>query len=175
MSTILEIPTLRTPRLLLRAFAAGDWDDMAAMHADIAVMEWLGGATRTRHEVWALMERHVGQWGLLGYGMFAVEVDGRFAGRVGLLHPAEWPEAELAWGLIPSFWGRGLATEAAIAVRDWAFSHYDWPRLVSFILPANTRSRRVAEKLGAGLDGTIELRGFVADRWVHRRGNSGGR
>jgi RimJ/RimL family protein N-acetyltransferase len=39
--------------------------------------------------------------------------------------------------------------------------------MVSYISPENTRSRRVAEKLGAVQDGQIMLRGFVAEVWVH--------
>jgi RimJ/RimL family protein N-acetyltransferase len=124
--------------------------------------------------------------------VFAVESDGCFAGRVGLLHPADWPEPELSWTLASRFWGRGLATEAATEVRRWAFaqgsrtsgpfsaisyaagSHASGTyasgpkfRLVSYIVPENARSGRVAEKLGAVRDSQIVLRGFLADVWVH--------
>lgn len=85
-----------------------------------------------------------------------------------MLHPADWPEPELAWGLASAFWGRGLATKAVQAVRDWAFGQFGFARLASFILPENIRSRRVAEKLGAAREGTVTLRGFTADVWVHR-------
>ena len=54
-------------------------------------------------------------------------------------------------------------------MRAWAFDSYAFPRLVSFIVPSNTRSIRVAEKLGASRDGTVVLRGVTADVWVHRR------
>jgi RimJ/RimL family protein N-acetyltransferase len=166
-STTIEIPALRTSRLLLRAFHAGDLDAYAAMNADPEVRQFLGGRVLTQQETWAAMETALGQWALRGYGFFSVEVGGRFAGRVGVLHPADWPEPELAWGLARPFWGQGLATEAAAAIRDWAFARFALPRLVSFIMPENTRSRRVAEKLGAVREGKVELRGFVADRWVH--------
>jgi len=165
--TVIEIPALRTGRLLLRAFHAGDWDGYTAMNADPEVRQFLGGRVLSREETWGLMEAALGQWGLRGYGFLAVEVDGQFAGRVGVLHPADWPEPELAWGLARPFWGRGLATEAAAAVRDWAFARFGWPGLFSFIMADNVRSRRVAEKLGAVREGTVTLRGFVADRWVH--------
>jgi RimJ/RimL family protein N-acetyltransferase len=46
------------------------------------------------------------------------------------------------------FWGQGLATEAAIACRDWAFAHLETDRLISLIRHGNTRSRRVAERTG---------------------------
>ena len=109
----------------------------------------------------------LGQWALRGYGMFAVQFDGNLIGRVGVLHPADRPEPELAWTLASPYWGRGLATEAAAEARRWVFERFSRERLVSYISPDNMRSRRVAEKLGAVQDGEIVLRGFVAQLWVH--------
>jgi len=163
----MDIPTLTTERLVLRGFRASDWDACAAMNADPAVRRWLGGNLLTREQAWEQMERALGQWALRGYGVFVAELDGRCAGRVGILHPADWPEPELAWTLASPFWGRGLATEAAAEVRRWAFATLRRDRLVSYILPENVRSQRVAEKLGAVRDGQITLRGFVSDVWVH--------
>ena len=163
----MSIPTLTTERLILRAFRPGDWDAFAGMNADPAVRMWLGGNLLSRADLWASMETHLGQWALRGYGAFAVETDNSFVGRVGILHPADWPEPELAWTLTPTAWGHGFATEAAAAVRRWAFAGFGWDRLVSYILPENDRSRRVAEKLGAVRDSTIVLRGSTLDVWVH--------
>lgn len=174
MTTSIEIPTLHTARLVLRAFRASDLDGLAAMNADPDVQHFLyAGRAPTSEECWSQMASAVGQWGLRGYGLFAVEADGRFAGRIGVLHPFEWPEPELAYALDAPFRGRGLATEAVSAVRDWAFARLGFARLVSFILATNTRSAGVAVRLGAVKEGTIELRGFVADRWVYRRPGAG--
>ena len=170
MATLIEIPTLRTERLVLRAFRAGDLDGLAAMNADPDVQRFLyGGRAITREACWAEIATALGQWGLRGYGLFAVEADGRFAGRIGVLHPLEWPEPELAYALDASFRGRGLATEAVGAVRDWAFEQFAFTRIASFIVPANPRSARVAERLGAVKEGTITLRGLATAWWVHRR------
>jgi RimJ/RimL family protein N-acetyltransferase len=173
MSHVFEIPTLRTDRLTLRAFRGADLDPLAAMNADPEVRRWLGGKLLTRAESWAVMETALGQWSLRGYGLFAVERNGQFAGRIGILHPLDWSEPEIAWGLAAGFWGQGVATEAAAAVRDWAFQRFGFRHLASFILAENTRSRRVAERLGAVREGTVEIRGLVADRWVHPRPGTG--
>ncbi len=169
MTTLIEIPTLRTARLVLRAFRAGDLDGLAAMNADPEVRRFLyAGRALTREDCWLQMTAALGQWGLRGYGLLAVEADdGRFAGRIGVLHPLEWPEPELAYALDAPFRGQGLATEAVAAVRDWAFARFGFARLASFILPANVRSAGVAARLGAVKEGTVEIRGFVADRWLH--------
>jgi RimJ/RimL family protein N-acetyltransferase len=163
----MEIPTLTTDRLVLRGFKASDWADYAAMNADPAVRRWLGGNLLSREQAWAQMESALGQWALRGYGLFAVESGGCFAGRVGILHPVDWPEPELAWALVSRFWGLGLATEAAAEARRWAFATLRPDRLVSYILPDNVGSKRVAAKLGAALDNQIVLRGLVLDVWVH--------
>jgi RimJ/RimL family protein N-acetyltransferase len=163
----MPIPRLTTNRLTLRGFTAGDWDAYAAMNADAAVRDWLGGNLLSREQSWMQMETLLGQWALRGYGVFAVEANGSLAGRVGILHPIERPEPELAWALARPFWGCGLATEAATEVRRWVLAEFGWDRLVSYILPTNIRSRRVAEKLSAVKEGRTELRGFVVDVWLH--------
>jgi RimJ/RimL family protein N-acetyltransferase len=169
MSTTFEIPTLHTDRLTLRAFRATDLDALADMQANSKVRRFLGGNLLTRAETWSLMERILGQWALRGYGMFAVEVEGHCAGWTGVLHPLEWLEPELAYSLDQPFWGRGIATEAVRAARAWAFTRLDVNRLASFIMPENTRSARVVQKLGAVRDGTTTIRGFTVDWWVHRK------
>ena len=134
MSTTFEIPTLRTDRLTLRAFQAADLDALATMQANPEVRRFLGGNLLTRAEAWSSMERNLGQWALRGYGMFAVDVEGHCAGWAGVLHPLEWPEPELAYSLDQPFWGRGIATEAVRAAREWAFARLDVVRLASFIM-----------------------------------------
>jgi RimJ/RimL family protein N-acetyltransferase len=116
------------------------------------------------------MERILGQWALRGYGMFALEdMAGRFVGRAGVLHPLEWSEPELAYALVSSAWGRGLATEAATAIRDWAFASFAFPRLASFIQPDNAASIRVVARMGAVRETTVTLLGGPAELWVHSR------
>ena len=61
---------------------------------------------------------------------------------------AQSAETELGWGLEHVAWGHGYATEAAIAVRDWALREVQPRRLISLIHPENVRSIRVAEKIG---------------------------
>jgi len=171
MTTTFEIPTLRTERLILRAFRAADIDAWAAMEADPEVRRYRGNNPRDRAQAWAVMESSLGQWALRGYGLFAVErvADACFVGFTGVLHPVDWPEPELSYSLARAAWGYGLATEAAAAAREWAFGRPGFARLASFILPENTRSLRVAQKLGATRDGTATLRGFEAEWWVHRK------
>jgi RimJ/RimL family protein N-acetyltransferase len=175
MATTFEVPVLRTDRLVLRAFRAGDLAAWAAMEADPEVRRYRGNNLRTRDEAWGAMETSLGQWALRGYGLLALEhaADGQFVGFAGVLHPADWPEAELAYSLARPYWGQGLAIEAARAARDWAFAQHGFSRLASFILSENIRSISVAARLGAVSEGMVELRGFRAEWWVHRSPGTG--
>ena len=86
---------------------------------------------------------------------------GEFCGQCGLM-PQEVEgrrEVEVGYLFVREFWGRGLATEAARASRDWGFEQLGRRRFVSLINPQNTPSRRVAEGIGMGLEKEIEWRG----------------
>lgn len=166
----MEIPVLRTDRLTLRGLRAADLDGFATMLADAEVVRHLGtGQTRSRAETWDMMAQMLGQWALRGYGMFAIEErsSGRFAGRAGILHPYSWPAPELAYGFDRPFWGQGYATEAATAIRDWAFAGFAPARLISYVRPANMGSVRVLEKLGARLVDEAIMLGAPAQVWEH--------
>lgn len=168
----MTIPLLLTERLRLRAIEASDLDAFAAMHANPEVMRFLGaGRPRTREETWDTMAAMRGQWALRGYGVFALErreAPG-FIGRAGILHPGAWPEPELAYGLDQPWWGKGLALEAAVAIRNWAFASFPFPRMISYVRPANVRSVGILKALGARLESESELLGGPAQIWVHPR------
>jgi RimJ/RimL family protein N-acetyltransferase len=169
---VVEIPTVTTARLRLRAFRAGDLDAYAAMQANPEVMRYLVmGRPSTPAEVWRTMLMSLGSWALRGYGMWACEeIDGgSFVGSVGIFHPLDWPEPEIAYSLDQPFWGKGFATEAAGAARDWLFENAPVKRAASFIRPDNLASKRVVERLGAVCERTFELRGSAYEYWVHHR------
>ena len=74
----------------------------------------------------------------------------RFVGRGGLRHTVVEgkPDVEVAYGLMPEFWGRGLATELARESVRVGFVDLQLADLVSFTLPTNRASQRVMEKAG---------------------------
>jgi ribosomal-protein-alanine N-acetyltransferase len=57
-------------------------------------------------------------------------------------------EPEIGYLIHRPFWRRGLASEAALGVRAWAFDILGYPRVISLILPENLPSQGVARKLG---------------------------
>ncbi|MGD0715770.1 MAG: GNAT family N-acetyltransferase [Gaiellaceae bacterium] len=173
---------LETERLVLRLPRLEDVDDLLEFVGDDEVMQWIGGEAGDRAAAVESVERSIGRWELNRVGPFAVLLDGHVIGRVGLLvwdtrtwetssyeEAGEHAQTELGWALTRRHWGHGYATEAARAVRDWAYAECDVERLISLIAPDNVRSIRVAEKLGARPEQTIETPHGPADVWVHPR------
>ena len=70
------------------------------------------------------------------------------------------PVVEIGYRLLPTYWGQGLATEAARSSRDYAFRELNAPKVVSIIRPTNVRSIRVAEKLGMTIAKETVYKGF---------------
>jgi [ribosomal protein S5]-alanine N-acetyltransferase len=87
-----------------------------------------------------------------GYGLFSVilKSTGLLIGDCGLelMDVDGIPAAELGYDFRSDYWNQGYATEAAKAVRDYAFRHLQLPRLISLIRVGNLPSQRVAEKIG---------------------------
>lgn len=153
---------LSTDRLRLRQFREADLEPFADIQADPVVARYIGdGRTNDRARSWRLMAMFLGHWALRGHGQYAVEerATGAFVGRVGLWEPEGWPGLEVGWLIARDRWGRGYATEAARQVAATAFAALAVERLISLIRPTNAASIRVADKLGAVHDGTIELDG----------------
>jgi RimJ/RimL family protein N-acetyltransferase len=157
---VIDIPTLRTERLVLRPFRDEDLDAWAAIVGDPETAQFIGGV-RSREDAWRSMAMYLGHWELRGYGQWAVErrLDGRLVGRAGLWYPEGWPELEVGWTLDRSVWGEGFATEAGQASIDWGFREIGLERIASVISKENSRSRAVAVRLGMDLDRELVLDG----------------
>ncbi len=67
---------------------------------------------------------------------------------------------EIGYHLRRDLWGQGLATEAAIACRDWGFEQLKTERLISLVRPENRASRRVAERMGMKVWKEVNWRGL---------------
>jgi RimJ/RimL family protein N-acetyltransferase len=161
--------TLETPRLLLRPFEERDCDALHEMFGDEQCVQYTLERTLAHWETWRSLAAYLGHWQLRGYGPYAVvtKSTGSMIGPVGLWFPVEWPEPEIKWSLARQFWGQGLATEAATAVRDMAATVLGRTRLVSVIRPGNARSQAVARRLGGFYEKTIPFRGGLAEVYAY--------
>jgi RimJ/RimL family protein N-acetyltransferase len=162
---------LETQRLLLRIPEERDADGYLEIYSDPGVLRFLRSGPATHDEAVAFVERMTRHWDRHGLGLFSVvrKDDERLLGRVGFLlwHPTRWVNAmredldgdlelEVGWTLASEHWGRGYATEAAVACRDLALVELGWTRIVSLIDRDNAASIRVAEKIGETYERDLE-------------------
>jgi RimJ/RimL family protein N-acetyltransferase len=157
---------LYTDRLCLRTPTRGDGDALYDPFTNPAVMHGLGKEpVSAPEEARTIIEEWIACWRTDALGGFVIETaatDRLVVGQAGLMifdtrgwTPSTWANAgshaqpELGWALIRAHWGHGYATEAAAAIREWAYEFRSIEQLVSLISSDNVRSQRVAERLGA--------------------------
>lgn len=152
-----RLTTISTSRLHLEPWSEAVRHDWIALNADTEVSQWLGtGKAIPRDHSEYEHELMVAQWKDHGFGWRSVidRISGEWIGAAGLNfigdNPSGLPpnEVEFGWWLKPSHWGRGLATEAAVAVRDEAFKRGITERLWARHTSRNAGSGRVMEKIG---------------------------
>lgn len=160
---------LETPRLRLRPMRAGDATGLLRVFGDPAVMAAFGVPPFDRAQMDRWVRRNLEHQDRHGYGLCAVilKAEDRIIGDCGLtrMDVAGATEVELGYDLASDYWNRGLATEAATAVRDHAFGALRLPRLVSLIRQGNAASRRVAEKVGLRREADLTREG--AAYWLY--------
>jgi RimJ/RimL family protein N-acetyltransferase len=113
----------------------------------------MGGPYDTK-ATWGMFCSDVALWHLFGHGALMIEVraTGECVGQVGINHGPLYPEKELGWLVYDGFEGKGYATEAASALRDWAFDSLGLQTLVSYVDIENAASAAVAKRLGGVID-----------------------
>lgn len=142
---------LATERLLLRRWRDDDRAPFAEMNSDPEVMRFFPGPL-TAHESDVFVDRIEQGFKTNGFGLWAVEVNGLFAGFVGLNRTSfETPmgsHVEIGWRLAKWAWGYGYATEAASYVLRTAFEVHGQTCVYSFTTETNTKSEAVMRRIG---------------------------
>ncbi len=154
-----------TQRLCLRHFHICDAEALQAIFADAEVMHFGDGVqTDAWIHTWLLqtLENYYKNWGFGPYAVVEKETC-QMIGYCGLFYFAELAgqaEVELGYRLAKVHWGKGYATEAAIAIREYAIKTLSLTRLVALIDPSNAASLKVAKKLGMSYEKEIMLEGY---------------
>ena len=142
---------IETQRLILREFQQEDAQKLALILANPKVMKFspvgILSELQTKEKVEGFItsyEKHgFGKWAvitkdsneLIGYcGIALEEIDNK-------------DEREIGYRLDSNFWGKGLATEAALAALNYAFEQFKFPYILGIVERSNASSVRVLEKL----------------------------
>ncbi len=149
---------IETERLVLRVPQLGDFERYAEVLGDEDAARHIGGVQQ-RAAAWRRFLQMPGAWVVQGFGMFSVveKTSGRWLGQAGPWRPEGWPGNEVGWTLHPDAWGKGYATESAIAAIDWAFANLGWNNVIHCIDPANAASQALAQRLGSRNLGPVKL------------------
>lgn len=153
----------------LRHWRESDVDPILVFYRDPQSAAVYDSADATRSDVWRRMALAIGHWHLRGFGPWILEdkATNKIAGLAGLWFPDGWGDIEVGYGIAPEFRGQGYATEVVRRVRDFGHLDKGLSRLVSYIDPSNTASRKVVEKLGAVPDGEFLLHGKPHIVYLH--------
>jgi RimJ/RimL family protein N-acetyltransferase len=152
-----ELIQFETDRLKLRQWKSSDRDPFAALNGDPKVMEFFP-ATLDRASSDAIFDRLQSDISDRGWGFWAAEIKetNQFIGFVGLNIPTYdlphfnrySPCVEIGWRLAVPYWGKGLATEAAMGALQVGFHRLGLTEIISFTTIKNIRSRAVMERIG---------------------------
>jgi len=159
---------LETERLYLREWVPDDWVRFKPLVTDPDVIRYIHqGDPWTDERIQRRILEYIEFGQTRGWHLWAVihRADSRLIGFCGF---ADYflPDVEIGWRLLPEYWGRGLATEAARATLDYGFRTWNFPRVISVAQTPNRASIRVMEKLGMTYDGKFEHHGDECVRYV---------
>ena len=179
----MNIPSITTPRALLREFNESDLEILHGIISVRAVLRYFPSDDMPSiDQVRRLIERHHSHWMEHGYGWWALALaqEQKLIGWCGLNLLPETNEVELKYLLSEDHWGKGLATEAARVSLRYGFEQAELEQIIGIVHPENIASRRVLEKVGmAFLDRThyfgMECYRYIIDKDSYttiNRGNS---
>ena len=139
-----------TARIAFREMTTADLDVVVSQLGDPTVM-WMVPEPWSREKCRVYIEESQAWYRDLGYGPWLLESPdtGEALGQCGInpVHVEGEPDVEIGYNIRPNLWGRGLASEAGIAVLEFARSR-GVERVIALIDPRNDRSMRTAALIG---------------------------
>ena len=146
-----ELDYFNTERLLAERLQEGHLEFIHQMHQNERVMKYLGGK-RSPEQTADYMKLNLSHWKKYGYGIWVIRENASedFIGRGGLRNTVfdGKDEVEVAYGFLPEFWNKGLATEFTKEVMRIGFSEIGLSNLVSITHHNNMASHAVLKKVG---------------------------
>ena len=151
---------METERMILRKLNMDDLDSLFLIFSDKKAYPYTS-TTKDRNQTEESLQTFINWYEERGFGFYACVLRGtnEFAGICGhILQLVEGKqEVEIGYHFLRKFWNRGLATEAAIACREYAFNELGIHRVISLIDPGNIPSIRVALKNGMTLEKQVNM------------------
>jgi len=137
-----------------RRISEFDEPHLAALYQNPDVMRTLSadGQPLSDEKIDWILKTSIEHWEQNSFGLwvFFEKETGLFIGRAGIrrAYVAGKEEVEVAYALVPEFWGQGFATEMTQEIVRFAFEEFQLPELVCFTLVENIASQKVMERSG---------------------------
>jgi RimJ/RimL family protein N-acetyltransferase len=150
----MNIPTLSTTRLVLRPITVADLEPLFLIQNDTEVVRYFPNPVPPpRERVLKTIQQQLEHWDKFGYGWWVVELKNNQAliGWAGLQYLPETGESEVAYLLGKSYWGKGLATEAARASLEFGFQNTLIQSFIGIVHLDNIASQKVLTNIGMSL------------------------
>jgi RimJ/RimL family protein N-acetyltransferase len=149
---------IHTARTLIREWQPTDWQPFRTIAADPQVMRYIAdGSPWSDEQIQGFIarQRESAQEHGFCFGPLLDAASNVLIGQAGLQYLGTTGEVEIGWWLAPHCWGRGLGTEAAHAIRRFAFDDARLPRIVAIAHPQNLASIRIMQKIGMMFRGLV--------------------
>jgi RimJ/RimL family protein N-acetyltransferase len=154
-------PVITTPRLALRELIAADDGFILELLNEPSFLEQIGDkGVRTLEDARAYIETGPrASYARHGFGLYAVELKdgGDTIGICGLLKRDALEAPDVGFALLPRFWSKGYAFEAAAAVLERGRAVHGLGRVLAITSPGNTASIQLLERLGFRFQGLRRL------------------
>jgi RimJ/RimL family protein N-acetyltransferase len=163
-----QFPSLRTPRLNLRPLLPEEAGVLHRIYQSEGVLRYFPNpAPPPLEKLQRFVAGQQAHWEEHGYGNWGILPDGEreIIGWAGLQYLPELGETEVGFLLDRPFWGKGYATEAALASLRFGFEGFNLDHIIALVHPENLASRRVIEKCGLTYEESLSLWGMELMRY----------
>ena len=161
---------LETDRLLLREYVEEDAEAFFKLNSDPDVLRFVPDKPllNVEHARQILIDHAIADYRKYGFGRGAciLKSTGEQIGFAGLKYLEELGEVDVAFRLMRTHWGLGLATEAALACVRFGFAELGLKRIIGLVMPENIASVRVLEKTGLRYAETVMFWGSQFSKYV---------
>ena len=161
---------LETDRLLIREYVEDDSQTFFELNSNPEVLRFVPDKQLLNVEQarQLLIDHPIADYRKHGFGRGAciLKSTGEQIGFAGLKYLEELGEVDVAYRLLPAYWGQGLATEAALASVRFGFAHLRLKQIIGLVMPENIASVRVLEKIGLRYVDTVTFWGHQFSKYV---------
>ena len=156
---------LETNRLAIYHLCADDLVDLHRMDTDLSVRRYIDGKASSWEKTKEYLSENIISYRENGYGRYAIRdrFTNEFLGICGFL--CENYGVDFGYRFLPSSWGKGIATEAALAVLKKGIPNHLREKVVGIVLPENKASKTVLTKVGFKWKENVELLGFNVEKY----------